>query len=502
VNRPRWVTHYASAVAVLVFTVALAGGSAQNQPVRVLVEHALKSTAMFEDLQELCDRIGGRPDGSAASRRAVQWAVDRFKAAGVERVGAESFAVPSLWLGETAEGECTVPVRFPVRVVAAPFTPSTPGGKTLEARLLNAGSGSAADFEKLGTGARGAIVLVGQEEMKGVVDLFREYGRGPEMIAAARKAGVVAVLLQSARPRGLVYRHSLMLDGKIGPLPAAVISREHAARLLRLLDAGEVRLRLRLNNRTSGPYTSHNVVAEIPGREKPGEIVVLGAHLDSWDLGTGAEDNGVNAALVIEAARMMRSLGLAPRRTIRFVLFNAEEPGLWGSAGYVARHSAEMDSHVAAVVFDMGSGRTQGFFLNGRPELAKPVSAAFASLPDHRAPQNIPDLMNASDTFDFALAGVPNLFALQDLAPYIADNHAESDVFERVDQKEARFNLATACALVWELAENPERPAARQTAAEVSALIKRWKVDEQMKLFGQWEDWVSGKRWGDRNIRD
>jgi Zn-dependent M28 family amino/carboxypeptidase len=122
-------------------------------------------------------------------------------------------------------------------------------------------------------------------------------------------------------------------------------------------------VRLHLLNPTGGPYESRNVVAEIKGRERPDEIVVLGAHLDSWDLGTGAEDNGANSVMVIEAARAIHALGQRPRRTIRFVLFTGEEQGMFGSAGYVQRHKAEIDRHNAVVIFDISSGRTTGFFL-------------------------------------------------------------------------------------------------------------------------------------------
>src|ERR1051326_9003324 len=170
--------------------------------------------------------------------------------------------------------------------------------------------------------------------MKSLDDLFAEYFKSGPMVAAARKAGVAALLLQSTGPHGLLYRHPLALADAPYALPAAVVSREQAGRLARLAAHGDVRVRLRLANKTGGPFQSRNVVAEIKGRERPDEIVLLGAHLDSWDLGTGADDNGANAALVIDAARAIHELKLKPRRTIRFVLFTGEEQGMWGSVGY------------------------------------------------------------------------------------------------------------------------------------------------------------------------
>jgi Iap family predicted aminopeptidase len=447
---------------------------------------------MLEDLRELCDRIGGRPTGSPACDRAVRWAAEKFRAAGVDAVSMESYTLPALWLGGKAEGACLAPAQFPIRLVAAPFSGSTPGGP-IEARLVDAGEGSSEAFSKLGSTARGAIALVTSRELKTFDDLFEEYSRDGPLLESAQKAQVAAVLLQSTRPRGLLYRHPVTL-GTLVPLPVATVSREHAARLARLLEGGEVRVRLTLNNQTGGTYEARNVVAEIRGREKPEEIVLLGAHLDSWDLGTGEEDNGVNAAMVIDVARGITELGLKPRRTLRFVLFTGEEQGMWGSAGYVRRHAAEMDRHVAVVIFDTGSGRTSGFYLNGRPELRKPVSEALGAVAGLGASEQVTEALDGTDNFDFILSGVPNLVAVQNPIPYLPDYHAESDVYERVNAHEAQANAAIASVLVWQLAESPDRPARRQGRSEVEKLLKETRLDLQMKSFGQWDGWEAGKR--------
>jgi Zn-dependent M28 family amino/carboxypeptidase len=181
-------------------------------------------------------------------------------------------------------------------------------------------------------------------------------------------------------------------------------------------------------NRIGPSFDAENVVAEIRGKEKPEEVVVLGAHLDSWALGTGAEDNGVNSALVIDVARAFKELGLQPRRTVRFVLFGGEEQGMWGSAGYVERHKAELDRHAAVVIYDIGSGRTRGFYVSGRPEL-RPVLAKALSIYSGMGPAaHSLEGVDGTDNFDFLLSGVPNFVADQDPAPYLPDYHAESDV--------------------------------------------------------------------------
>ena len=457
-----------------------------------LVGRALAGGAILEDLHELCDGIGGRPTGSPACNRAIEWAAAKFRAAGADSVAAESFTVPKLWLPETAEAECTAPERFPLRVAAAPHSESTAG--PVDARLVDAGEGAPEAFAALGERARGAIALVQSKEMKSFDDLFAEYLRSGPMVQAARKAGVTALLLQSTRPHGLLYRHPLANANEPYALPAAIVSREQAGRLARLAAHGEVRVRLRLTNRTGPAYESRNVVAEIAGLERPDEIVVLGAHLDSWDLGTGAEDNGANSALVIDVLRGMKALGLKPRRTIRFVLFTGEEQGMFGSAGYVLRHAAEMDRHNAAVIFDIGTGRAGGFYLNGREELRAPLEKALAGVAGLEANENSADGIDGTDNFDFLLSGVPNLVANQDPAPYLAQYHAESDTVDRVNVRELRANTALASAVVWWLAEDPERFGRRQSRDEVLKLLAGTKLDAQMKAFGQWDDFQAGRR--------
>jgi carboxypeptidase Q len=278
------------------------------------------------------------------------------------------------------------------------------------------------------------------------------------------------------------------------PVPAAIVARVHATRLARLSEHGEVRVRLDLPSRLGGPYQARNVVAEIRGRERPEEIVLIGAHLDSWDLGTGAEDNGVNAAMMIDIARSFEALGIVPRRTVRFVLFTGEEQGMLGSQAYVLHHATEMGRHVAMITFDMGSGHTTGFYLNGREDLHRPVDLALAAVPGLGAPDDSLEAIDGTDNFDFLLSGVPNLIAKQEWAPYLPNYHAESDVYEAVNPQEAKNNAALAAVLVWGLAESPERPAPRQTRAEVEKLLRDTKLDEQMKTFGQWNDWAAGKR--------
>jgi len=457
-----------------------------------LVARAESGSAMLNDLRELCDTIGGRATGSRECERAVAWGAAKFKAAGVTHVTLEPYTIPHIWLPGTISVEAVAPAQFPIRAAAAPVSPSTAGA--IEAPVIDVGNGSPEAFAKAAGGLKGAIVLVHSSEMKSLDDLFAEYLRNPGINTAAKRYGVAAVLLESSRPRGLLYRHPVSLGLDLAPVPMAIVSREHAERLARLAERGEVRVRLSIADRISGPYRAANVVAEIPGTDKRNELVVIGAHLDSWDLGTGAQDNGVNAATVIDVARAFVQLGLQPRRTVRFILFTGEEQGMLGSEAYVAQHKAELDNHVAFMTFDVGSGHTSGFYLNGREELRQPVNAILEAAGISGANDHTDEAIDGTDNFDFLISGVPNLVALQDAAPYLPDYHAESDTFDKVNWKEAQRNDAIAAVMMWGLAESADRLATRQSRGEIEKTLHETKIDEQMKLFDQWDDFAAGRR--------
>jgi carboxypeptidase Q len=478
-------------VALLIFTLSVTSLAAQDAPHR-LADRAKGDTPMFQDLRELVDGIGGRPTGSDACVRAIDWAAKKFHDIGIQNVSVEPFTAPSLWLPGSAEASALAPVKFNLRIASAPMSPSTKG--PLEAKLVDVGNASPATFAKLGASLKGAIILVHSAEMKTFDDLFAEYFRNAALLEAARKYQPAAMLLESTRPRGLLYRHPISLDIHYAPVPTAVVSREHAERLARLAEKGEVRVRIAMTNRTAPTYESKNVIGEIRGREKPDEIVLVGAHLDSWDLGTGAEDNGVNVALVLDLARAFHDLKITPRRTLRFALFTGEEQGMLGSQGYVSRHKNELDKFAAVVIFDTGSGHLNGFYLNGREELRAPINKAMGAVEGLKVTEHLIDAIDGTDNFDFMISGVPNLVGIQDPIPYLPDYHAESDTFDRVNQKEEKITEAVAATLLWGLAENPERPAKRQNRDEVDKLIKDTKLDEQMKAFGQWDDYQARKR--------
>ena len=474
----------------------LASGVAVSATVEVdrdrLVAALLGPTPLVRDLEALSDRIGGRPTGSDANHAAVTWAEGRLREAGV-RVRRERFRVPAGWLERSARADVTGEgVTFSPRVAAMPYSAGT-GPSSARGPLRDGGRGADADFSRLGTGARGAFLLIEQDELQDVDGLFREYNETAAIERRAREAGVAGVLYMSSRATGLLYRHNVAI-GASNTMPMAVLERDAARRVQRLLRAGVgLTITLTLDIDASTNVDAENLVAEIPGTAQADEIVLMGAHLDAWDLGAGTLDNGANSVAIIDIARQMARLALKPSRTIRLALWNGEELGMRGSLAYVRAHQDELDRHVAAGAIDIGCGRITGFFTGGRPDVAMltdKLMAPFAGL----GPFTQVDVpLVGTDNFDFMLEGVPNLVANQEPALYGPSYHAANDQFGQCDTRALRLNAALVGGFVWNLA-NDSTKLPRHTHADVQALMDRTDLDDQMKTFNLWDEWAAGTR--------
>ena len=328
--------------------------------------------------------------------------------------------------------------------------------------------------------------------MHSLEDLFAEYMKNATILEAARQAGVVAILLESSRPRGLLYRHPMTVNGTIDPdagrgrrARAGGAALPAARRRPGACPPGD---RQRDSYRRPFPQRDRGD----PRRRQEDEIVLVGAHLDSWDLGTGAVDNGVSSVEIIDLARQIVASGMKPRRTIRFVLFTGEEQGMLGSHAYVAGHAAELDNHVAAVIYDIGSGKLSGMYLNGREELRAPVEACAGArrlARSVRAARSRP--WTGPTTSTSCSRECRTSWACRTRPRYLPDYHAESDTFDKVDAREAKAAEAVLAALVWDLANRETRIGPRQSRAEVDALLKATHLDDQMKAFGQWDAWIA-----------
>jgi carboxypeptidase Q len=465
---------------------------ASNAELSRLIATFMEDTPMVSDVQSLTDEIGGRATGSQANLRSVEWALARFREAGVD-ARKEAFSMPSLWLERSARATVRGEnVSYTPRVAAMPFSTSTPKGG-LTAPLLPVGKGSEKDFQALGGKARGAFLLVETEELKDIDGLFREYTEDAAIEERAFAAGVAGVVYMGSRASNLLYRHNVA-TGLRNIRPMFIMERDGALRALRLLRGGKALTITAEIDIQSGPaYTSHNVIGEIRGTTRPEEIVIIGAHLDSWDLGTGALDNGANVSTLIDVARQMKRLGLKPARTLRFALWNGEEQGMYGSWGYTQAHAAELDKHVMAASLDMGCGRITGFYTGRRPELPPLVDQALAPVKGLGPFTHLDDPVVGTDNFDFMLHGVPNLVANQEPALYGPNYHARSDELDKCDLQQLRLNAAIIAALAYGFAQMDAK-LPRHSRAQVEELARTTDLLQQMKAFNVYEDWAAGRR--------
>jgi hypothetical protein len=456
-----------------------------------LVGAMLADTPILTDLQSLTDEVGGRVTGSPANEAAVDWALARFSAAGVA-ARREAFDMPNQWQERAVSAAIEGDLRWEPDVVAKPFSS---GAEQLTAPLLDAGTGSAGDFGRLGAAARGAWLLVETpvlDDEAGLQGLFAEFVDAAVITPRAVDAGAAGLVYMSSRPKNLLYRLPDLVTP--GQLPILLMAREDAQRAQRSLRAGRaLSLTASIDVDSGYAYQAENVIGEIRGSKRPGEIVLFGAHLDSHDLGTGALDNGSNVTLLIDIARQITRLGLRPQRTIRFALWNGEEQGLYGSWGYTRRHRDELDGHVVAGSIDIGTGRITGFFTGGMPGLPPLVDGYLEPVLGLGPFQQADVPLVGTDNFDFMLEGVPNLIAMQEDANYASNYHAESDTFDKVDQQQLKLNSAIAAAVIWGFANAQDR-AARYSREQVEQLIATTDLEQQMRNFGVWADWAAGRR--------
>jgi len=407
----------------------------------------------FALLQHLTDHIGPRLSGSAGAAAAVQWSQHELSALGL-KAWTEPVRVPH-WVRGEETGEILAPVAQRLALTALGGSAPTPAGG-VSAEVVEVGSLDA--LKALPDAAVKDRIVFFNHSMA----VATEYGtlsalrtRGP---AAAAKRGAAAVLVRSLSTLSARLPHtgSTQFEEGQAPLPAAALSAEDAELLHRLLAEGQpVRVRVRLACQDLGLTDSANVVADLVGRERPEEVVLIGAHLDSWDLGTGAIDDGAGVVMVMESLRLLKSLGLTPRRTIRGVLFMNEEHGLHGARAYALAHAAELAQHVVAMESDSGAGTPDGVSARlgsgGRPRLDQ-VLALVAAL----GGTGVTDGGGGADLIPMQGAGVPELGLRHDSSAYFHWHHSAADTLDKVDPAALAAGVARMAVLAYVLAEQPD----------------------------------------------
>jgi carboxypeptidase Q len=443
----------------------------------------------YQFLTELSDDIGARVTGSPGERKAEEWGAAKMKALGLENVHTEKYTIWKGWTRGSAEAELLAPVRHKLHVDAMGWTGSTPAGGA-EGDVVSVNLFDMDNEIKNIAKLKGKVVLV---TMKGkpnkeFMALFAQFG---DFLKAAGPAGAVAVIggQGGGKSAGMNLTHTGILGFNADfAVPVVSMTAEDQGQLERYLARGlTVRARLNVQNSfTNGPVESANVVGEIRGRENPEQILVVGGHLDSWDLAQGTTDNGSGTATVLGAAEAIAHSGQRPRRTIRFVLFTGEEQGLDGSFAYIKQHKAEMSNHLGDLVLDAGQGAVKGFQLGGRDDLI----AAFQPFADSLA--NIKKLKvddkveSGTDTLPFSMAGLPGINMDQDAADYQFTHHSAADALEAQKPDVLTENSTLMALAAYWIADRPERFAEPWPVERTAKMLVAQHQDAELKAFGLW----------------
>jgi peptidase M28-like protein len=430
-----------------------------------LIGAALASDHAHLRLSQLCDGIGHRLSGSPALERAVEWAAAAMREDGLENVRLQPVTVPH-WVRGEERAAMVEPGPQKLSILGLGRSIGTPaGGLTAEVVAV----GSFAELDSLPADAvRGRIVLYDVPYTR-YGETVRYRGQGANR-AAAR--GAVAALVRSVGPVSLRTPHTGAMSpyvDSIPKIPAAAVTIEDATMMRRLLARGQrVRVRLEMGADTLPPARSHNVIGEIRGRERPNEVVVVGGHIDSWDVGAGAHDDGGGCVIAMESLRLMKQLGLRPRRTVRVVLWTNEENGLRGGNAYADSLGARVGDHVAAIESDGGVERVVGFDVGvsrvGTDSTDAPRAAAatarvkaIARLLAGLGADTIGPGGGGADIGPLMRKGVPGIAHRTTMEHYFDWHHTHSDMLDKVDPIELRKNVAALAVMVYALGEMPER---------------------------------------------
>jgi hypothetical protein len=465
-----------------------------KEAARRILSYERSYSEVMENLEYLSDRIGPRLTGSERLRRANDWTAEKMRAYGLENVHLESYTIPRGWERGTVEARI-VQNGLPVSAAQMAWTPGT-RGKIIGPVVLFAPE-SEADLAAFKGRLRGAIVLTsrgtGQPTPEGMMswpgskplppipalaqdkkedkpapqtgptDFRRSLELRRKITEFMQKEGVAAVLRDAGKPQMLLNMTGSW-ESRFGAatVPTLFVAHEHIAMIQRLLSRNlPLTMELKVTCKSvPGPVTVYNTVGEIRGTEKPDEIVLLGAHLDSWDLGTGSTDNGTGSMAVLEAAKLIKSSGIAPKRTIRFVLFSGEEEGLVGSEMYVKAHKAEMPKVDVVFVHDTGTGRVKGAWLQNRAECKPMLEQQFAFLNDlgllTDTPNLLPGKMNGTDHASFDAVGVPAFAFNQEPIEYGLTHHSQSDTFDKARPDDLKQGACVLAILASNAALMPE----------------------------------------------
>ena len=424
---------------------------AYREPARQLIAEAQSSAFAWERLAELADGFGHRLSGSESLEAAIRWAADQMRKDGLENVRLDPVQVPR-WVRGAESARIVSPGTHALAMLGLGDSIGTPPSG-LEAELLVVRS-----FRELESEANriGGKIVLFNAPFTTYAETVQYRADGPSRAAAL---GAVAALVRSVGPPGLRTPHTGALRYAEGrpQIPAAAIATEDADRLQRMQDRGmPVRVRLHMEAKFLPDSTSHNLIGEIRGRERPEEVVVVGGHIDSWDVGAGAADDGGGCVVTWEALRLMKKLGLRPRRTVRVVLFTNEENGLRGALAYRDRYRNELTRHVLMLESDGGVSSPVGFGFSGSDHARKRVKD-IASLLEGIGMSTIGGSGGGADIGPSVQAeNIPSM-SLETDADYFLLHHTPADTPDKIDPKDMARAAAGVAVMAYVVADLPDR---------------------------------------------
>jgi len=424
---------------------------AYREPAARLIGEALATDVAWQRLALLGDTFGARLAGSKNLEDAIQWAVAEMKKDGLENVRTEPVKVPH-WVRGQERVEITSPRPSPLVMLGLGNSVGTPP-EGVEADVLVVRTFT--ELEAAGSRVRGRIVVF-NAPFTTYGETVRYRAAGPSRAAAM---GAVAVLVRSVGPPGLRTPHTGALNyAPDAPrIPAAAITVEDAERLQRMQDRGtQVRVRLKMDAKFLPDADSFNVIGEIRGRELSDEVVVIGGHFDSWDVGTGSTDDGGGCVVTWEALRLMKKLGLRPRRTVRVVLWTNEENGLRGGLAYLERYRAELSNHVLMLESDSGVFRPTGFGFSGSSEARASVNEIATLLRGIQADRIDPS-GGGADIGPSVEAGRLPAMSLAVDGDYFLIHHTPADTIDKIDPMDMSRASAAIAVMAYVVADMPER---------------------------------------------
>jgi hypothetical protein len=431
-----------------------------------------KHSELMANIEYLCDMIGPRLTGSPGLTKANRWTRDKFQQYGLSNAHLEPWTIDRAWTRGDSRGRVVAPVEQRILVESAGWSPSTKG--PLRGPVLHVKAQSTDALGPYKGKLKGAWVLLSDVSVQpspkqprnslesDMRRRIREYMRGREFRKDLRKfliaEGVAGILVDSNKEHGLVNMTGASSKFAPAEVPEAFLTTESYGLIWRLLKRGPVEIVIDLQNTFStGQVEVYNTVAELPGAEKADEVVLIGGHIDSWDLGTGATDNGTGIMAVLEAARALKAVAVKPKRTIRFALFSGEEEGLHGSRAYVKAHEKEMPKISGVLIHDMGTGRVKSIGLQGRYDLREVMDRVVEPF---KEAVNLEELsmrnMMGTDHLSFLPHGVPAFAVVQDEAEYRKTHHTESDTFDKVYPDEINQGAKVLAAWAYNVAMLPE----------------------------------------------